>query len=94
MKTFLEIAWIVLVIVAVVFILLWNHGRKKIKEQKETIDKLGDQLTSAIAEINKLQSAISAYNKNRKEADEKIDALHDGDAVDNAINVLRGDKVR
>lgn len=92
--TALEILWIVPVIVAVIFILLWISGKEKIKEQKETIDRLNQQLVNAMSEISKLQSAISAYNKNRKEADEKIDALHDGDAVDNAINVLRGDKVR
>lgn len=39
--------------------------------------------------IQQLRQAEAIKDENRKEADKKIEALHDGDTVDNALNELR-----
>lgn len=40
------------------------------------------------AQAERLESAIDIMKKNKEEANEKINALDSGDAVDNAIGVL------
>lgn len=63
------------------------------KEKAEENFKLYSEAVGKVSELNrtirKLEAAAAIKDANRKEADEKIDALHDGDAVDNALDELR-----
>lgn len=73
-------------------ILLWWKASSKIKKQKDTIEDLAKQLTDAWTDNNTLREMIDILKRNRKEADEKINELHNGDSVDNAINLLQQHK--
>ena len=87
-KFFLIVCGILLAFVAV-FFFLWRLGVAKRKSQKETIDKLVKQL-SDLRETNcKLEQMIDILKQNREKADEKIDNLHSGDSVSNALDELR-----
>lgn len=80
----------ILLVLAVVFFFLWKMGKDRIASQKKTIDKLVVQLNEAREKVSQLEQTISIMESNRKEADEKINNLHsNGDAVDNALDVLR-----
>ncbi len=61
---------------------------KKIKSLKETMKTVIDANNNLHNEIAKLKSADEIKNNNRREANEKIDNLHNGNAIDNALNVL------
>ena len=70
-----------LILTAVLFVgilLLFFLWRSEKTKQKET--------------QGKLESTIQILRKNRKEADEKINNLHDGDALGNALNGLHKHK--
>ena len=68
---------------------LWRSAKPKQKETEANLNSANRELAKAIAEQAKLESTIQILKKNRKEADEKINNLHNGDSVDNAINILR-----
>lgn len=68
---------------------LWRSAKTKQKETEAKLNSANRELAKAIAEQAKLESTIQILKKNRKEADEKINNLHNGDSVDNAINILR-----
>ena len=79
-----------LLVLAVVFFFLWKLCKDRIEAQKKTIDKLVAQSNEARETVSQLERTISIMKENRKEADEKINDLHsNGDAVDNALDVLR-----
>ena len=87
-----------LILTAVLFVgilLLFFLSRSEKTKRKETQGKLestNKELARAIAEQAKLESTIQILRKNRKEADEKINNLHDGDALGNALNGLHKHK--
>ena len=68
---------------------LWRSAKTKQKETEAKLNSANRELAKAIAEQAKLESTIQILKKNRKEADEKINNLHNDDSVDNAINILR-----
>lgn len=92
MTKFLLIVIAVLFVALIVLFFLWRLNAAKRKSQKETIDRLVNQLNEAIVQQSKLESTIDILKKNRDKADEKIDDLHDGDSVNNAIDELRKHK--
>lgn len=65
---------------------------KKIKSLKETMQTVIDANNNLHNEIAKLKSVDEIKNDNRREANEKISNLHNGDAIDNAINILCNNK--
>lgn len=81
---------VVLVLLISVFVLflsvktLWKRLRAEKERNKENEKKIS-QLTK---ENSKLFEELSIISDNRREADEKINALHDGDSVNNAISGL------
>lgn len=83
-----------LILTAVLFIgilllfLLWRSEKTKRKETQGKFESTNKELARAIAEQAKLESTIQILRKNRNEADEKINNLHDGDALGNALNGL------
>lgn len=58
----------------------------KYRVKYEESNKMVAGLTRTINELRK-EEAIKS--ENRKETEKKIEALHDGDTVDNALNELR-----
>lgn len=83
-----------LILTAVLFVgilllfFLWRSEKIKRKETQGKLESTNKELARAIAEQAKLESTIQIMKKNRKEADEKINNLHDGDALGNALNGL------
>lgn len=78
----------VLLLAAVVFFFLWRISAEKRKETKATLDKVTRQLNKQIDANSRLEQTIETLRKNREDADEKIDSLHNGDSVSNAIDEL------
>ena len=87
-----------LILTAVLFVgilllfFLWRSEKTKRKETQSKLESTNKELARAIAEQAKLESTIQILRKNRKEADEKINNLHDGDALGNALNGLHKHK--
>lgn len=87
-----------LILTAVLFVgilllfFLWRSEKIKRKETQGKLESTNRELARAIAEQAKLESTIQILRKNRKEADEKINNLHDGDALGNALNGLHKHK--
>ena len=77
---------------ALVFFFLWRLSVGKRKSQKETIDKLVQQINEAKQTNSELEYTISVLKKNREKADEKIEELHNGDALANALDGLHKHK--
>ena len=87
-----------LILTAVLFVgilllfFLWRSEKTKRKETQSKLESTNKELARAIAEQAKLESTIQILKKNRKEADEKINNLHNGDALGNALNGLHKHK--
>lgn len=62
-----------------------RNGLMLTKYQLATAEKERDGYAK---QVQRLTNASEITNANRKEADEKIDNLHNGDAVDNALSEL------
>ena len=92
MTKFLLIAILVLVVAVFVLFLLWRAALKKQKETKASLEQTKKQLNEAIVQQAKLESTISILQKNRYEADEKVNGLHNGDSLGNALDELRKPK--
>jgi len=73
---------IVIAVVAVIFCKLY-------KKYKTNYEQEHTKLLDLEKEYTTLVEAYKIKKKNKEKADEKIDNLHNGDAVNNAINILR-----
>lgn len=78
----------VLFVVSMVFFFLWRLSVAKRKSQKDTIVRLSGQLKNLRESNCRLEQTIDVLKKNREKADERIDGLHDGDSVSNALDEL------
>ena len=87
MKYLLIIIGILILINVVLFLIVLNQG-KKIIQLSKSITSLVDANNNLHEEIKKLNSIDKIKADNRRESNEKIDALSDGDIVDNALDVL------
>ena len=88
MTTFLVGVSVVLVIIASVFCVLWKIEQKIRKDtQKDLADSIENNKV-LMEQLNKLHEELRIKNENREEADAKVNALHNGDSVSNAINGL------
>lgn len=85
MKTVIIIMSIVIVVCILVICILGNTV-KHFKTLLNDEIRLNNNLH---VEIKKLVDMDKIKSDNRKEADEKINELHSGDSIDNAINILR-----
>lgn len=88
MTKFFLIVIAVLFLVCIVIFFLWRICAAKTKSQKATIDKLIGNLKELRESNCKLEQTIDILKNNREKADEKIDDLHNGDSVGNALNEL------
>ena len=77
---------------ALIFFFLWRISVGKRKSQKETIDKLEQQINEAKQTNSELEYTISVLKKNREKANEKINDLHNGDVLGNALDRLHKHK--
>ena len=90
-KFFLILTSVLFVGILLLFF-LWRSEKTKRKEIQGKLESTNKELARAIAEQAKLESTIQILRKNRREADEKINNLHDGDALGNALNGLHKHK--
>mgnify|MGYP006916229826 CR=1 FL=1 len=86
-KFFLILTAVLCVAILLLFF-LWRSEKTKRKETQGKLESANKELARAIAEQVKLESTIQILKKNRKEADEKINNLHNGNATGNALNEL------
>lgn len=71
-----------------VFFFLWRLSQAEHKRTKDKLKAANQQLKAATDQIQKIESTLEIINHNRKETDEKINALNNGDVLDNALNEL------
>lgn len=88
MINFFLILTAVLCVVSLLLFFLWRSAKTKQKEVQGKLDRTNKELSKAIAEQARLESTIQILKKNRKEADEKINNLHNGNTTNNALNEL------
>lgn len=91
MKYLLIIIGILILISLVLFLIVLNQG-KKIIQLSKSITSLVDANDNLHEEIKKLNGIDKIKADNRREADEKINDLYNGDVVDNAIDELCNNK--
>lgn len=85
MKTFALILFALLVISVFISYFFFKKYKKVKAEYNDILEKHKGLLEEfqKLLEVNKIKDA------NKEKADEKINNLHNGNAVDNAINILR-----
>lgn len=86
-KVFLIIIAILFVAVVVLF-LMWKLSKSENKRVKDELAVTKNQLESAVNQMKKFEETLDIVNHNRKESDEKVDALNSGDSVGNALDEL------
>lgn len=86
-KVFLIIIAILFVAVVVLF-LLWKLSKSESKRVKDELAVTKNQLESAVSQMKKFEETLDIINHNRRESDEKVDALNSGDTVGNALDEL------
>lgn len=90
-KAFLIIT-VAVTVAAAFFFFMWRLTAGRQKKTKEALGKATEQLKEAALQQAKLESTISILQQNRKEADEKVDDLHSGDSLGNALSELHKPK--
>lgn len=86
-KVFLIIIAILFVAVVVLF-LMWKLSKSESKRVKDELAVTKNQLESAVSQMKKFEETLDIINHNRRESDEKVDALNSGDSVGNALDEL------
>lgn len=78
------------VFAAVVFVLVFRLRslRNELRMTKCQLEATEKEKKAFAEQAARLSNVIDVTNTNRKEADEKIDALHSGDAAGNALDGL------
>lgn len=82
----------VLVLVTIILCISIHFLRSELKSMQENIETIVDANTKLHDEIKRLNSVDKIKSDNRRESDEKINDLYNGDVVDNAIDELRNNK--
>ena len=77
---------LVLLLVTLVSVLYCKNN--KLKQMKKNMQSVIDANDYLHDEIQKLNTVDKIKSNNRREANEKINNLYNGDVVDNAINEL------
>lgn len=67
---------------------LYKAEKKKLQKAEKINEEVVKTNHALMEQIKLLQTESSVKTKNRNKANEKIDELHKGDAVDNALNSL------
>lgn len=82
--------WVILALVCVagVLLLLVKHLRGEIRLLKNQLETSEKEKDSYARQVQRLTSAAEIIAANEREANEKIDEVYSGDAVDNALGGL------
>lgn len=72
----------------IVLYLLYQHTASRLSESEMKNNKYEHTIVNLEAENARLSDALNIISKNRSEINEKINELHNGDSVTNAINGL------
>ena len=70
------------------FFAMWRYTKLEERELRKSLEYYLKKYEEQEFFIKTLKEELKIKSENRKKADEKINALHTGDAVDNAINGL------
>lgn len=73
-------------------LMVLRHLKAEIKLLKCQLEASEKEKTAYARQVQRLTSAADIASKNRREADEKIEELHSGDVVGNALDGLRKPK--
>lgn len=79
---------VVLIVISLLLFILWKSTRKQLKLAEMKIEELDYAVKALKAENSVFKEISEQLNKNRRVADEKIEELHNGDSVANAIDGL------
>ena len=82
------ISIVILMILVIVLCVAIRFLRQEIDDLQNTMQTVIDANNNLHEEIKKLNSIDKIKADNRRESNEKINALYDGDSVDNAIDEL------
>ena len=72
----------------IVLYLLYQHTASRLSESEMKNNEYEHTIVNLEAENARLSDALNIISKNRSETNEKINELHNGDSVINAINGL------
>lgn len=75
------------VVMAMIFLV--RHLCTKIEMLRTQNDTLERQKDAFAAELSRCRNAQEIVSENRRQADAKVDELHSGDALGNALDELR-----
>ena len=85
----MKIVVIVCVVISIIeTVVLFVFGYK-IKKQNDDIYQLCSENNILENEVEKIKATDKIKSENRREANEKLDNLHSGDSISNAVNILR-----
>lgn len=73
-------------------LMVLRHLKAEVKLLKCQLEASEKEKTAYARQVQRLTSAAGIASKNRREADEKIEELHSGDVVGNALDGLRKPK--
>ena len=93
MTKFFLIGGAVMAAMIFVLVLVVRHLLSELRVLKCKLDATEKAKDEYAAQAARLANAVDVLKKNKDEANEKINALDSGDAVDNAIGVLSKLKV-
>lgn len=90
-KVLLFIIFILVLLLVILVSILYckNNKSKQMKKDMQSVINANDYLHD---EIQKLNTVDKIKSNNRREANEKINDLHNGDSFNNAINILCNNK--
>ena len=71
-----------------IFFTLWKLAVKAKSDMEKELETALNSNKVLMEQLSLLREELRIKKNNRKKSNEKIDALHNGDAVDNAINGL------
>lgn len=78
MISFLAVIIILLVIAVAVFLTMWKVSEKMRKNLEDSLSLAQETNAKLMEQLSKLHEELRIKNKNREEADAKINALHSG----------------
>lgn len=84
----LLIALAVLLAACAALFMAWRNAARERKWLRGQCAELEGTLHSVLTRLSQAEQAAKIAAENRKESDEKIDELHNGDACGNALDVL------
>lgn len=73
-------------------LMVLRHLKAEVKLLKCQLEASEKEKTAYARQVQRLTSAGEITSKNRRKADEKIEELHSGDALGNALDGLRKHK--